>query len=1486
MSGRRAGRALAAALAVAVLPLAIAVGWTVGAVSILSTRWGSRIAVVEAARIYSSLIPGDVSLGASSGDLLGEWVLRDVRLRDARGDLLVEADSIRVDWSPLLIIFRIGDARRVAASGVRIHLWSDPSRGSFADLAVPGGSEQTSHGIGPDLPLFLRVGLELSDVELVSHGDFGIETLVCAESLAARLRAGGRRARLELAGKTIEMPGIGRRIESSQAVISWNEPKLEVEQLVLDTDLGTVRAEAARFDAESNELELRLVVDADEQAVRELAGLARLEDLGVEMEIGGCLERLEAKLRVEEAGRELVALDAQGAVLPRVDLAATLEIPTFESKRWIEDLDLSLGASGRLEFSRGEDGELFLDGSLECEGCRIGDFGSLRASVSGDLETVELSASLEKGGRRAAALDGTVRLGEKIELALQRLESRLYGVRLELARPALAVLHGGTISTDGIELRLGEGFVRASGKVDPEGRSDLELLFGELDLRDLSAVLPADLSGIAGGRFELSGRWSAISLEFRGELLRLGYRGRRIGSLRVQGGARGGRLEARGELSRSKTKVVSFSVQSPGELDLGASKVALPEGGRASGSIMVSDFDLSELEAFVPDLGLSGILNARVETEGPLDGPRLRVEGDVRALELRGEPLGDVDFSAKSARRRLTAELSLDGELAESVRAELDAGAIFDLSKGRVGLRSDPTTRARVVLESVRIDRLGGLVPRMDAGGEVDLSVELEGWPVPRRGRVELRARDASWRGAAIGDAEIEIGYGKGRVEGNGVVDGEIVDEVAFWFDAPIELRSGWRLHWLSDEEHELYAEISGVDLELASRLPGLLAGRGSSGTAEIDGRADGTIQVAGNARGPLVSIFVAGRDISRAGFDIGELDARLDLDEDGASIHGQLRGEGGRWLDARLRIPLEVDLEKGSLHWLHDRAHSATVELGRAGGAWIDAAAAERIAFDTSLSGILKLDGSAAHLSLQGGLEGFFTLAGGERLPLSLALSADEHGGRVDLSLGREEKAELELSGEADLDLARLARDREKAATGEALGETAFRLEAKLDGFDLSVLSPLLGDRLYDLRGALDGAVTASGTIADPVVGGELRLDGGEITVVDLNQRLRDISAALELDERVLRLSDLAFSSGRGKGAAAGVARLGSEGRLAARLRLALVRFPFVRPGLPEGTIDSKIEMDLSLDEESTEVEFSFSETEVRLLTQTASRAPRSVHDMENVVFLDEQRSEEPSGRSGDSGKMELSLDVSDSLLIEGPDVVMRWTGGATLAIDGEEAEASGGIRLTSGRFVLLGNDFRVEQGVLTLPGSGGGMPYIDLSARTETSEASVLVTVRGRVTRPELVLESDPPLTQYQILTLLLTGRTDTGEGGADEEKVRANAVSLLLAFDNTGLERELRENLGVDRISLGVGESVDQPILTVGKRIGDRVYVETEYHHNAPEEENSTTASVDLSIARNWVLETFYGDAQKGGIDIFWIKRFGKKKDEGGAEKKEDE
>ena len=82
---------------------------------------------------------------------------------------------------------------------------------------------------------------------------------------------------------------------------------------------------------------------------------------------------------------------------------------------------------------------------------------------------------------------------------------------------------------------------------------------------------------------------------------------------------------------------------------------------------------------------------------------------------------------------------------------------------------------------------------------------------------------------------------------------------------------------------------------------------------------------------------------------------------------------------------------------------------------------------------------------------------------------------------------------------------------------------------------------------------------------------------------------------------------------------------------------------------------------------------------------------------------------------------------------------------------------------------------------------------------------------------------------------------------------------------------DKLRIDRASVGVGKSVEEPIVTVGKRVGKKVHLETEYHHNAPAGENTASGSVEYRLTPDWSIETSFGDAQKGEVGVFWQKRF---------------
>lgn len=134
---------------------------------------------------------------------------------------------------------------------------------------------------------------------------------------------------------------------------------------------------------------------------------------------------------------------------------------------------------------------------------------------------------------------------------------------------------------------------------------------------------------------------------------------------------------------------------------------------------------------------------------------------------------------------------------------------------------------------------------------------------------------------------------------------------------------------------------------------------------------------------------------------------------------------------------------------------------------------------------------------------------------------------------------------------------------------------------------------------------------------------------------------------------------------------------------------------------------------------------------------------------------------------------------------------------------------------------------------------------------------------------MTSDPPYTEQEIFAILVTGTANTS--GNDDGNVTAEAASALAAFSSPALQQSIFESLGVDRISMSFGESVDEPIVSVGKQLRKKVYGEAKYHANAPDEVNRTELMIRYRFVPQWTYEVFYGDRGVGGMGLWWIRMF---------------
>lgn len=709
-------------------------------------------------------------------------------------------------------------------------------------------------------------------------------------------------------------------------------------------------------------------------------------------------------------------------------------------------------------------------------------------------------------------------------------------------------------------------------------------------------------------------------------------------------------------------------------------------------------------------------------------------------------------------------------------------------------------------------------------------------------------------------------------------------------------LRPGWGFELDRTAPVEMNLMAQGLDLEVFGRyLPAL----------PLSGRADVTATMTGPPEAPEASLALEGAQgrMQWRGVALDETRLGLLLGPQRTKLEVRFGPSASPWWTAAADLPLVLEPTRSTVRWDATETHTLSARgrgltPARLRPFWRAPAAAD-FSLDLDVTGEGHLERFFADAVLRG------TLNDGARSPIRVTATARVEPQRqaATLRLGRDA---LWATAEVRAPLPAIAR-------GERLPAEAVIRGSLLAAMPLQTLAPYLPAVLDRPQGRLDADVRLDGTLAQPAFHGQVRLDGAATTLPSLLLRLTRIDAVVELAGQVATLKAFRARAGstggvsasaravwRGLPATAPGTRdvladwgLSGEGRLVAR------DVPFVQPEIPLGLLSSRMEARFEARPGGSDTQVVLYET--RLVTSgehlpPARAIPRNLGVRNRDWLARVQPAESPLAGEGHLG---LVVELATPVEIEGDDTALRLAGRMALARDGALVKVDGGFDVMAGRFVLFKNPFTLRGGRFTLQSGDleahGGLdtraagvgdvrlhdpsrppeavplePVVSLVANGYVVDTDVTVAVRGPVRQPQLVLRSNPPLAEYQILTLLVTGRANALDDSNGD--VRREAGQLVDRFHNPSLERQLYDRLGVDKLGVAFGDAVDQPILTVGRQINRELYLETTYHHNAPPTDNERELRVEYQLTPRWSVDTAYGDAAVGNVGLAWKARFG--------------
>jgi translocation and assembly module TamB len=404
----------------------------------------------------------------------------------------------------------------------------------------------------------------------------------------------------------------------------------------------------------------------------------------------------------------------------------------------------------------------------------------------------------------------------------------------------------------------------------------------------------------------------------------------------------------------------------------------------------------------------------------------------------------------------------------------------------------------------------------------------------------------------------------------------------------------------------------------------------------------------------------------------------------------------------------------------------------------------------------------------------------------------------------------------------------------------------------DANIL-PLLFPEIDNAAGLLTANATIGGTLALPELNGRIELARGEFDSYRVNLALREIGVVADLENTGLRF--------RGK-ARAGEGQLEADGQLTWRAgtsagELHIRGQNLLVADLPEYRVVASPDLHFRVDGKRLDVAGDVTIPTARIQPAQLTGAVKASDDARYV-------GEHPAERAGlFVVRSEVRIDMGDDVRVDAFGLQGRIVGGVGTTVQtGEAPIGRGELSVDEGRYEAFGQKLEINRGRLLFDVSPLDDPGLDIEARRRIETTEVGLNVRGTLREPRLTFFSDPSMTQSQIASYLLTGKSAdslTGTETASFSRTRDSLATQGGGFLAAQLGRRIGiEEVGVESTVNSAGEA--NTALVLGKFLSPRLFVS----YGISLTESINTLKLRYTISDKWVFKTEAGEEQSADLE----------------------
>lgn len=430
----------------------------------------------------------------------------------------------------------------------------------------------------------------------------------------------------------------------------------------------------------------------------------------------------------------------------------------------------------------------------------------------------------------------------------------------------------------------------------------------------------------------------------------------------------------------------------------------------------------------------------------------------------------------------------------------------------------------------------------------------------------------------------------------------------------------------------------------------------------------------------------------------------------------------------------------------------------------------------------------------------------------------------------------------------------------------TAEGLNARLTGKDLPLhlLAPTMrGVRI--LGGRLDLDLRAQGDPSDPHLEGTAELSGGNMVITPTGQRITDINLAFTARGREIILT-------RGEADSGG--HLSLHGRMllpwkdAGRVELKAQGKDLLVGLGALGQVVTDLDLDLDGTPAAPKARALLHPSQAVIHPRVAP--PAALGD---VVLLRPGQTPPPLDTEVNKAPriffpepfhnlaLEAWVDLGSGIRVVvdegwvsllGVVRVTKAAGGPLVFWDRYRTD-NGVIMVESRRFVVTGGDFIFE-------GRDRPDPALNVDVQYRGGGTQIFITLQGTAFEPQLQLSSEPPMSQADILSVIIFGRPTAGLNAGETRQLSAQALALVGQGSRREIEKILGPALSPDVFTVH-SEISTGSALEAGKYLSTDLYLR--YRQNLSGE-GGQNVGLEYRITDWLSLESQVGTTRDSGVD----------------------